>query len=373
MRAVDRHIDPLIERIYGAIGRPEVWGDVLADITERMKGERALIYIHDLKTNRLLFSVGHRLDPKYISIYEEKHLSGHLQPRILQLAAGSVLTKQNPIMTHEDMQQSAFYREVLAPLNVYYASVSIILRQEDAVGMLWVARSREGGIFGDDEEKAVVPLVPHLCRAAQLHYRFLATEMERAAAASALDLLSHAVVICDGAARVLFANATAKKMLAKKRGLRTAGNRLAGSTAEQSKALSEAIGVVARRERDTASLVFEDSDDTFRLLIAHASAELRLGLRPQADLVLVSFSDPAADEAGSAEVLKETLKLTKSEAGVALGLAHGQTMQEIAEDFHVSLNTVRTHVAAAFAKTQTSRQADLVRVVLRTVGPFGFA
>ena len=98
--------------------------------------------------------------------------------------------------------------------------------------------------------------------------------------------------------------------------------------------------------------------------MSRASAELRLGLRPQADLVLVSFSDPAADHAASAEVLKEMLKLTKTEARVALALAHGETMHDIAADFDVSLNTVRTHVASAFAKTQTSRQADLVRVVL---------
>jgi DNA-binding CsgD family transcriptional regulator len=372
MHAASRAFDPLIEQIYGAIGRPELWGDVLADITARMKGERALIYIHDLKANRLLFSAGYRVDPKYIALYEEKHLAGPLLPRIMQLTAGSLLTDKNPIMTAADMRQSTFYRDVLAPLNVYYASVSIILRQQDALGMLWVARSHDAGIFGDEEGSAVLPFVPHLCRAAQLHYRFLATELERAAAASALDRLTHAVVICDGKARVIFANAPAKKLLAGKRGLRLVADRLAGATAAQSNALVDAIGAIAMRERNTASVVLESADETFRVLISRASAELRLGARPQADLVLVSFSDPAADQAASAEVLKEMLQLTGSEARVTLGLAHGKTMDDIAADFDVSLNTVRTHVASAFAKTQTSRQADLVRVVLRTVGPFGF-
>jgi len=372
MHAINRHLDVLIEQIYGAIGRPEVWSDVLAAITARMKGERALIYIHDLKANRLLFSVGHRLDPKYIALYEEKHLAGPLLPRIMQLSAGSLLTDKNPIMTYEDMRQSAFYRDVLEPLNVYYASVTIILRQQDALGMLWVARSRDNGIFGEEEGNAVLPLVPHLCRATQLHYRFLATEIERAAAASALDRLTHAVVVCDGATRILFANATAKKLLAAKRGLRSVAGRLAGGTAAQSNELVEAIRAVAGRERDTASVVLETADETFRVLMSRASAELRLGLRPQADLVLVSFSDPAADQAASAEVLKEMLRLTKTEARVALALAHGQTMQDIADELGVSLNTVRTHVASTFSKTETSRQADLVRVVLSTVGPFGF-
>src|SRR4029077_17450688 len=132
--ALDRQLDGLIEQIYGAIGRPEVWSDVLAAITARMRGERGLIYIHDLKANRLLFSVGHQLDPKYIALYEEKHLAGPLLPRLMKISAGSLLTDKNPIMTHDDMRQSAFYRDVLEPLNVYYASVTIILRQEDALG-----------------------------------------------------------------------------------------------------------------------------------------------------------------------------------------------------------------------------------------------
>lgn len=373
MQVRDRKLDGLIEQVYGAIGRPELWSEVLATITARMHGERGLIYIHDLNANRLLFSVGHRLDPKYIALYEEKHLAGPLLPRIMQIAAGSLLTKQNPIMTPTDMRQSPFYRDVMAPLNVYYASVSIILREEDALGMLWVARSRAHGKFGEQEGGAVLPLVPHLCRAAQLHYRFLATELERAATASALDHLTHAVVICDGKARVLFANATAKHLFRAKRGLRDIAGRLAGNTATQSSALCEAIRAVAARERDTASIAIEDEDEIFRVLISRTSAKLRLGLRPQADLVLVSYSDPAADHAASAELLRDMLRLTDSEARVALALAHGQTMDEIAEDFGVSRNTIRTHVAAAFAKTETRRQADLVRLVLRTVGPFGFA
>ncbi|MGH6664604.1 MAG: helix-turn-helix transcriptional regulator [Pseudolabrys sp.] len=270
------------------------------------------------------------------------------------------------------MKQSAFYRDVLAPLNVYYASVSIILRQQDALGMLWVARSHDAGIFGEEEGNAVLPYVPHLCRAAQLHYRFLATKLERAAAASALDRLNHAVAICDDAARVIFANATAKTLLAAKRGLRMAGDHLAGATAAQSTELIGAIRAIARRERDTGTAIIEMADETFRVLISRTTAELRLGAHPQADLVLVSYSDPAADQAASADILQEMLELTGAEARVAIALAHGKTMETIAEDSGVSLNTVRTHVAGAFAKTETSRQADPVRVVLRTVGPFGF-
>jgi hypothetical protein len=49
MHAV-HHFDPLIKQIYGAIGRPEVWSDVLADITARMGGA---VRILELKFTRV--------------------------------------------------------------------------------------------------------------------------------------------------------------------------------------------------------------------------------------------------------------------------------------------------------------------------------
>jgi len=363
--------DSLIAMVYGAVGRPDVWSEVLAAISQLMNAERALFYIQDIKANRLLFSSSHAIDPAILAIFEQRHLNSPISFPARLNESGSTALSSRPAVQPAELEQSVAYREVLKPLNIYHGSGALVLREENAVGVFAAMRSREAGFFTDEEDDIIVRLTPHLSRAAQLHYRFLATELERAAAAGVLDRLTHAVVVCDGEARVLLANAVARNMLAQKRGLRTVGDRLAGGTAVQSNELVEAIRAVVDRDRDTASVVFDTADETFRVLISRASAELRLGLRPQADLALVSFSDPAADLAASAEVLRDALKLTDAEARAVLGLAHGKTMQAIADSFGVSLNTIRTHVAAAFSKTGTSRQADLVRTVLRTVGPFG--
>jgi len=371
MRA-DIQYDAIVEHIYGAIGRPEVWNDVLGVVTRPMNGQRALLWIMDTAANRLLFSAAHNVPAEIVELFERKHLTNPTSIAVLQLAVGQPNLSSQPLVDPAEVVKLPIYRDIMAPLNFYYGSGGLMLREGNVAGMLMVVRAREPGPFSPEEDDALIRLLPHLCRAAQLQYRLLATELERAAAASVLDKLSHAVVICDGEARVLLANTVAKTMLAQKRGLRTIADRLAGSTAAQSNALVDAIRAVGDGGRNTASVTIETADETVRVLISRVSAELRLGLPLQADLVLVSFSDPAVDLAASAEVLKEMLKLTDAEARAALGLAHGKTMQDIADSLGVSLNTIRTHVASAFAKTQTSRQADLVRLVLRTVGPFGF-
>jgi DNA-binding CsgD family transcriptional regulator/PAS domain-containing protein len=363
--------ESLIATIYDAVGRPETWNEVLADIGRRMNAERMVFYIRDLKANRLLFSASHNIDPAVLAIFEKKYLNSPITTPSMLTSVGAVGTSRELVLGRAESEQSEIYRELLAPLNIYYRSGALVLREENAVGAFAAMRSREPGPFTEDEDDVLIRLTPHLSRAAQLHYRFRAAELERSAAVEALDRLAHAVVISDGNARIVMANASAKALLDSKRGLRSVGGQLAGNIAAQSDQIVAAIRAAANRERDSASVLLDNEHETFRVLISRLSPRLRLGFAEQTDLVLVTFSDPAAEFAASAELLGEMLKLTDAEARVALGLAHGKTMEAIANEFGVSLNTIRTHVAAAFAKTQTNRQSDLVRLVLRTIGPFG--
>jgi DNA-binding CsgD family transcriptional regulator len=371
MQADSRHLDPLIEQIYGAIGRPEVWSVVLGAITEMMRGNRALLWIHDAQANRLLFAAPYNVPADKIALFEREHLSNPTELAMLQLMVGQTVQSSRPVIDHAQVEKMAVYRDIMAPLGIYYGSGGIVLRDGSVAGILLIYRSREAGPFAEEEDEIVVRLIPHLCRAAQLHYRLLATELERAAAASALDRLTHAVVICDGEARILLTNAPAKALFDKKRGMRSIAGHLGGSTAAQSNELVDAIRAVGSRQRDTASVTLENDDEIFRVLISRVSPQLRLNLPEQPDLVLISFSDPAADLTAGTKVLGEMLQLTDAESRVALGLARGKTLDTITGESRVSINTIKTHLASAFAKTGTSRQPDLVRLVLRTIGPFG--
>ena len=68
------------------------------------------------------------------------------------------------------------------------------------------------------------------------------------------------------------------------------------------------------------------------------------------------------------EVLRTLYGLTRAEAVVAADLAAGLTLEEIAAKANVGIETVRTHVKRAMAKTDTRRQAELVLLVLRSAG-----
>jgi DNA-binding CsgD family transcriptional regulator len=64
--------------------------------------------------------------------------------------------------------------------------------------------------------------------------------------------------------------------------------------------------------------------------------------------------------------LREDLGLTRAEAAVAAEILEADGLQAVADRLGVSLATVRTHLAHVFDKTGTRRQAELVRLLLRS-------
>ena len=90
------------------------------------------------------------------------------------------------------------------------------------------------------------------------------------------------------------------------------------------------------------------------------------------DVRLVLFVvDPEAGRTASSEVLEGMYDLTHSEAELVRALASGVSLEQAAQARGVSMNTARSHLKRAFAKTGTARQAELLRLVVAGVGAIG--
>jgi DNA-binding CsgD family transcriptional regulator len=66
----------------------------------------------------------------------------------------------------------------------------------------------------------------------------------------------------------------------------------------------------------------------------------------------------------SEETLKSVYELTQSEAELLLRMVQGETLAEISAARNVTLHTVRAQLKSVFAKTDTNRQASLIKKVL---------
>jgi DNA-binding CsgD family transcriptional regulator len=111
--------------------------------------------------------------------------------------------------------------------------------------------------------------------------------------------------------------------------------------------------------------------DTQIALIAHVVPIRRSARDLFAQSVGVLILMPAkAPQAPSVELVQSLFDLTAAEARVARSLTMGQTVEEIASEKGVSLNTVRSQVRGVLEKTGSRRQAD-VMALLGGIGALG--
>jgi DNA-binding CsgD family transcriptional regulator len=110
--------------------------------------------------------------------------------------------------------------------------------------------------------------------------------------------------------------------------------------------------------------------DANAMMVAHV-IPVRLSAR---DIFLrcatvLAMTPVAPPQAPPVELVQSLFDLTPAEARVARSLATGKTVENIASDASVSLNTVRTHMRGVLEKTGCNRQAEVVALLTGIAPP----
>jgi DNA-binding CsgD family transcriptional regulator len=98
-----------------------------------------------------------------------------------------------------------------------------------------------------------------------------------------------------------------------------------------------------------------------------ASGVVPLGVSLPAVTVLIVDRDSQSEP--DLAVLRELFSLTPAEARVAGKLVVGRSVEEIASEAGISIETVRTQIKRVLSKTGTDRQGKLISLILRSI-PF---
>jgi DNA-binding CsgD family transcriptional regulator len=87
-------------------------------------------------------------------------------------------------------------------------------------------------------------------------------------------------------------------------------------------------------------------------------AQEAAGRQVDADLVIRSVDAEVTSR------LRKRFGLTPTQANLAIALAHGTPLKEIADSRAVKISTLRSHIKALCTKMRCERQAEIVAVVL---------
>jgi len=285
------------------------------------------------------------------------------------------------LMSTDDFLRSSLYRKFLKPLNIKYMLGVDIDCSNGMSGRLALNRTAEQEDFGNEERGLLERIVQHLKNSIELHDEFARTIFVQSFYEFALDKLAFGCIILDEKGKILLQNDVAKRILARGAGLRTVNDELVAQSDEVRAKLQGAIrkALAAHNAENVENI--DVVATCFQITSLTQPSHIGVIIRPLLKNELLSpVKRPAVvivlnERVRKTEVPCDTLRglfgFTKSEAIVALQLANGLTVEEIAEKEGVSINTTKTHIRGAFMKTGVSRQVDLVRLVLQSIAALG--
>ena len=127
------------------------------------------------------------------------------------------------------------------------------------------------------------------------------------------------------------------------------------------RALRQLLGKVIGRKQSTTPVALPN--DAWRPIVAHMVSLPNAEDQPSRTLLVLLDLDECLRP--DPELLRQVFHLTNAEARLAARLACGACLEEIAEAHGISIGTARAQLKAIFAKTQTSRQAELAVLISR--------
>ena len=348
----------LIEEALGAHGSSMVFGDGCSEEDIRIyfawdffRGQR------DRDRERWYFENYYALDERV--------------PRLRHLP-DSRLVHVNDLYTEEELKTSAAYNEALA---CGHAQNSISVRLEGSRGsrIVWVVNDPiDGESWSSAQLDSIRRLLPHIRQSMRVQQALAGAGALGASFAQLLDTTGLGIVQLDGRGRIVAANDRARDMLRGGDGLFDEDGFLCARRPEDD---AELQGLLARGlppfgvQGAGGSMIMRRSS-ALPPLVLHINPvgrqETDFHLWPVAALVVVV--DPASQTRIDPAVAAAALGLTGMESRVAVLLAEGMNVREVAAATGRKESTIRSHVKHMFARHGLSRQADLVRLVLSLAG-----
>jgi DNA-binding CsgD family transcriptional regulator len=367
----------LIGILYQAALDPSGWNDFVKGLSEAYRGApvRLALIPPGSPPEGQHYMID--LSEEYAASFLE-HFTGGL-PWSSELIAeyASRWSCLDDLFSGVELRRTEFYQAWMKPQKlpaVWPIGVPILDQDGLPIGGLTVFRRAGGQAFREDEIALGELLVPHLRAAVCVGTRLSGVQRERLALAEVMDRLPLGVILFDRKRQPIVTNRSAQQILALEDGFALGPNGPYAADPHDNKALRKLVESVFEpepgREIETGGFIAVKRPSGKRAFVVMATPLLAAppGSESTEAVVSVHIADPETGQLSATEVLETVYSLTTAEADLVRLLAGGHSLEAAAELRGVTMNTVRSQLKQVFAKTDTKRQAELVRLVLTGVG-----
>ena len=227
-------------------------------------------------------------------------------------------------------------------------------------------RAVADGPTPEAEQRKLAAILPQITRAMELGFIHREKLLESYWLGVA-DAVAEPVLMLDAGSRVTRMTPALRALLASGDGLDIHGDRLRADDTEDDDQLQVALSRAARRvaPHSGAARVRRRGGKPPFVVTAFPLRRPMPVLGPPEPTAIVTIVDPGAALGPTNPIWREAFGLTPREDELAVLLMAGHSLESAAVVQATTLHTVRIHLRRLFAKTGTSRQSDLVRLLGR--------
>ncbi len=271
-------------------------------------------------------------------------------------------------------RRTEFYDGWARPQDLCSPITLVLHRGGSTFVPLTLVRPDGAGEASAADRQLLTGLAPHLTQALRTNLRLQLLDEQQTTLEDTIERLTVGIVVLDRQRRVTFMNGAAEAAIRGKRGLCAASSgTLGGADPALDSTLQQAIGraMAGDAPASVELSVQSDGGDPLNLSVMplhrdrhSTSAALRDG-----SCCLVLISDPAALLASGVRKVARTYRLTPAEGRVLTAIMRGGGLGRAASQLGVVRHTAKTQLHNVFEKTGTSRQAELIQLVLGATPP----
>jgi DNA-binding CsgD family transcriptional regulator len=370
-------VDDIITHIYRGALEAKPWQSFLQALRQRMQCDCAAISLRPAVTGALPLTIWDRSEPLTeeegkIAAREHLRLAG-LDPLGNALRRSGDIYVLDEVISRRDLHESEFYHRLMKPYGVEYQLGMYFSEPNGWRCHVGLMNGPDKSNFGAAEKQFFIDFRPHLEHALKQYALLKRSELEREVYGEALNRLTIGTILLDRHGRILEANAVAKNILHRNKAIHIRNDQLrisnARSQAEFQQLIKDALRCRESRNPEPFVNILQTaaSEEGSLSLLIRAIPVAGWYESDSSPSVIIYLGDLRQQPLASEEAVAQLFGLTQSEALVATLLANGYSLAEAAEKLQLTENSVRTYSKKIYAKTGIRRQAELVRVVLKSV------
>lgn len=345
------------------------WNDFLRGVANALGGESAAFMFGRPDLGLHLVSHSWGQDPEGIRLYAEHY--GKLDvwaEKGQRIPTAEWLGPSEALCSFEELARTEFFNDFLLRFEAVHGLFGAGQSLGGAFTNLSVFGSRKRGPFEEGDADLIRFLTPHIKRASRIHFELADLKAYNLRLQAALDSSPTAILLRNDNLRVVAMNRAAQVIIDQKDGLLVRHGRLklekAGETALLAKILSEAMPNLGSKGLGCAGgMVVSRKLGSPLHVLAAPTGKLQIG-PDHGTMTIVFVNDPEQRSRPPREALSSLFRLTPAESRVALLLADGHSVREIADMIKVRTSTLKSQLSSIYRKTGTSRQSELVRMMV---------